>query len=734
MHADDSKELLLSRIPEPDLTLLRSLGALADERGTTAFVVGGVVRDLFLDVTNYDLDVVVETDATDFAEAAAALLGGSVKAHTRFGTVILVLPGGRKIDLATARSEVYERPGALPTVTPGEMESDLKRRDFSINSMALVLNADGFGTLLDPFDGRRDLTNQILRVLTNVSFEDDPTRILRGIRFCARFGLSMEPVTEALLRRAVNERLTDTVSGERLLNELKLILSEDDPWPPVFRLIDWGILPSMVEGWEPTKAVRATIVEIDGRLSETDEAGKRAPERWLTLFAALLQPLEPAVRERVVERLSAGRRVRRLVRELTEFERAVLPDLSAEKDPLPSALYRMLKRFSSETLLLARAQSPGSAVAERIALYTSRLAGTETELTGSDLAELGVPEGEAVGEILGALLDARLDGEVSSLDEERTLARSLAETLTRRTGTDSVAVKSTTDNEVPEAHEMAHKELLEEQPVVEATATAEVSPEPPAAEQKPQLVRRPVYEVRLDAFAGPLDLLLHLIREHEIDIYDIPIATITEQYLEYINFMESLDLALAGEFLEMAATLIRIKVQMLLPKETHDGAEEEDPREQLVRRLVEYKQFKEVADALSSKEQERRQHFARGVDPKSYADLEEEEVDIEDSLRDVTLFDLVDGLREVLSRVPVRVDVHSVDMDEITVEEQIDHIRTVISERGSLPFTEMFAAGASRFRLIATFIALLELMRLGEVKAVQKRNFGDIEIVARVEE
>ena len=735
MHGDDSKELLLSRIPEPDLTLLRSLGALADERGTAAYVVGGVVRDLFLDVTTCDLDVVVETDATDFAEAAATLLGGSVKAHTRFGTVILVLPGGRKIDLATARSEVYERPGALPTVTPGNMDSDLRRRDFSINSMALVLNADGFGTLLDPFDGRRDLTNQILRVLTNVSFEDDPTRILRGIRFCARFGLSMEPVTEALLRRAVNERLTDTVSGERLLNELKLILSEDDPWPPVFRLIDWDILPSMVEGWEPTKAVRATIVELDGRLSETNEAGEPAPERWLTLWAALLQPLEPAVRDRVVERLSGGRRVRRLVRELTEFERDVLPDLSAGKDLLPSTLYRMLRRFSSETLLLARAQSPGSDVAERIGLYTSRLAGTKAELTGSDLAELGVPEGEAVGEILGRLLDARLDGEVSSVDEERTLARSLAETLTRRTGTDSVAVKSTTDNEVPEAHEMAHEELLEKQTVVDATATAEVSPnQPSASEQEPQLVRRPVYEVRLDAFAGPLDLLLHLIREHEIDIYDIPIATITEQYLEYINFMESLDLALAGEFLEMAATLIRIKVQMLLPKETDDGAEEEDPREQLVKRLVEYKQFKEVAGALSSKEQERRQYFARGVDPKSYADLEVEEVGIEDFLRDVTLFDLVDGLREVLSRVPVRVDVHSVDMEEITVEEQIDHIRAVISERGSVPFTEVFRAGASHFRLIATFIALLELIRLGEVKAVQKRNFGDIEIVARVEE
>ncbi|MCK4409578.1 MAG: CCA tRNA nucleotidyltransferase, partial [Candidatus Eisenbacteria sp.] len=277
MHADYSKELLLSRVPEPDLNLLRSLGALADERGTTAYVVGGVVRDLFLGVTNYDMDVVVETDAVDFAEAAAAVLGGSVKAHTRFGTVILVLPGGRKIDLATARSEVYERPGALPTVTPGTMESDLKRRDFTINSMALVLNADGLGTLLDPFGGRRDLTNQILRVLTDVSFEDDPTRILRGVRFCARFGLSMEPVTEALLRRAVGKRLTDTVSGERLLNELKLILSEDDPWPPVFRLIDWGILLSMVEGWEPTKAVRTTIVETDRQLSGTDEVGEPAP-------------------------------------------------------------------------------------------------------------------------------------------------------------------------------------------------------------------------------------------------------------------------------------------------------------------------------------------------------------------------------------------------------------------------------------------------------------------------
>jgi segregation and condensation protein A len=514
----------------------------------------------------------------------------------------------------------------------------------------------------------------------------------------------------------------------------------------------------------------------------------------------LVEPLDPETRDRVVERLAAGRLVRGLVRELGDLERDVLPALSDPNEPRPSRLFRLLNRFSSETLLLKRAQEPGTAVAERIARFTAQLAGASTALGGSDLAALGVPEGRAVGEILDALLDARLDGELTSEEDERRLATRLAESLTNEGQTDSVAVDPG-PNERREAREMPREEPLEEQAATAtetATATQTVeptrdaesetaapeapseqgreapneetretppieraqaeeqagdatlteargdsagagSPAPasvapkPADERDEPLVKRPVYEVRLEAFEGPLDLLLHLIREHEIDIYDIPIASITEQYLEYINFMESLDLALAGEFLEMAATLIRIKVQMLLPRET-DEAEEEDPREQLVRKLVEYKQFKEVAANLSEKEKERRDFFPRGVDPKSYADLEEEEMDIEEFLRDVTLFDLVDGLREVLSRVPERVDVHAVDMEEVTVEEQIDRIRNIVAERDSVPFTDVFGAGASRFQIIATFIALLELIRLGEVRAIQKRNFGDIEIQARVEE
>jgi len=246
------------------------------------------------------------------------------------------------------------------------------------------------------------------------------------------------------------------------------------------------------------------------------------------------------------------------------------------------------------------------------------------------------------------------------------------------------------------------------------------------------LVHRPSYEVRLDAFEGPLDLLLHLIREHEIDIYDIPIATITSQYLEYINFMESLDLSLAGEFLEMAATLIRIKVQMLLPPAIDETEEDEDPREQLVRKLVEYKQFKEAAGVLSTHEEERKSFVPHSVDTRPFRAVEEEELETEDFLRDVTLFDLVDCLREVLERVPNRIDVHEVDREIVSVEDRMEHIRSEIT-RGATTFRKLFASAVTKVEIVTTFIALLELVRLGVILAVQDSTYGDIAIQARTE-
>ncbi len=257
-------------------------------------------------------------------------------------------------------------------------------------------------------------------------------------------------------------------------------------------------------------------------------------------------------------------------------------------------------------------------------------------------------------------------------------------------------------------------------------------PDADAGEDGPTLVRRPVYHVEIEAFEGPLDLLLHLIREHEIDIYDIPIAEITQQYLEYLEFMETLDLELAGEFLEMAATLIRIKVRMLLPPPIEEGEAEEDPREQLVRKLVEYKKFKEAAGELGGREEKRRGFFQHGVDMRAYRDLGEEP-DTEEFLRDVTLFDLVDGLREVLSRIPHRIDVHAVDMEQVTVEEEMDRLRTILGDGEPIQFDQLFAESVSRIQVITTFIALLELIRLGVLMVVQERTFGEILVSLKTE-
>lgn len=244
---------------------------------------------------------------------------------------------------------------------------------------------------------------------------------------------------------------------------------------------------------------------------------------------------------------------------------------------------------------------------------------------------------------------------------------------------------------------------------------------------------RCAYEVRLSAFEGPLDLLLHLIRENRVSISDIPIAQITQQYLEYISFMESLDLGLAGDFLEMAATLIRIKVQMLLPPPIEEGEREEDPRDQLVRKLVEYKKFKEAALSLSNSEEERRAFFPRGADPKAYADIADEGLETEEFLRDVTLFDLVDALREILSRVPQRIDEHRVGIEQVTVEEQMDWIRTTVRERGQVVFRSLFADRPTRMQVVTTFMALLELIRLGIIAVAQERVFGEIVLSARTE-
>lgn len=232
------------------------------------------------------------------------------------------------------------------------------------------------------------------------------------------------------------------------------------------------------------------------------------------------------------------------------------------------------------------------------------------------------------------------------------------------------------------------------------------------------------YSIKVPVFEGPLDLLLHLIRENKIDIYDIPIADITHQYLEYIEMMKELNLDIAGEFLVMAATLIHIKSRMLLPiEEVLDTQEQEDPRFELVQRLIEYQAYKESALAFREMEDERSNFFSR----KPFDKDAETETEPELSLFDLNLFDLLGAFRKLLEKAPP--EMVNITREALTVKDRMAFITERLENTDAVRFEDLFEGSATRSRLVVTFIALLEILRLGIARVYQDKEFGSIWIV-----
>lgn len=236
------------------------------------------------------------------------------------------------------------------------------------------------------------------------------------------------------------------------------------------------------------------------------------------------------------------------------------------------------------------------------------------------------------------------------------------------------------------------------------------------------------YRIKLNMFEGPLDLLLFLIKKEEVDIYDIPIADITKQFLEYVELITLLDLETAGDFILVAATLIRIKAQMLLPKNPEEGEEEEeDPRQELVRRLLEYQQYKEVALKFGELEVRERDFFRRGFFDYDFSDAEPEFVP---NTSNLSLFDLMAAFKRVLMRIPKETQ-HRVEAIPITIEDQIDYILQEIELERQLLFVNLLQKLPSKIYMIVTFIALLEMMRRGLIEATQSSPYGEIWIRRR---
>ena len=235
---------------------------------------------------------------------------------------------------------------------------------------------------------------------------------------------------------------------------------------------------------------------------------------------------------------------------------------------------------------------------------------------------------------------------------------------------------------------------------------------------------RPAVTFKLPRFEGPLDLLLHLIKRDEMDIYDIPIAHITKQYLEYLELMRALDLEVAGEFLVMAATLMRIKAKMLLPVPKADDEEDEgDPREELVQRLLEYRLYKEASEKLKEDEGLRRGLYERGMVP-----TEDDAGPL--PLAPATLFDLLEALNRVMARKPARV-VYEVKTEAYDIEDKMSLIARTVAEEGQLRFSALMEHAQARMEIVVAFMALLELVKLGQIVVVQDANFADILILPK---
>lgn len=408
-------DLLEERLSELLLRYIRTIAAVSQRHGIPVYLVGGFVRDLLLDRENRDLDLVVEGDGLGFAALLAEELGGRVRTHPVFLTAVVVDPEGFHIDIATARSEFYRTPAALPEVQTSALRQDLFRRDFTINTLAIRLGPGTVPELIDYFGGRHDLKEKTLRVLHSLSFIDDPTRVLRAVRLELRLGFRISSETLRLVEVALDEGIFDLLSGSRLRDELVMLL--DDPGLAlrgIERLAELDLLrvlhPAISWGDEARERLRGARAAWDWYHLEglTDP-----PVRvWRLHLMALSGDLGEL--ERLADRLMLAGEDRRLLvsfpARLEEARRRLeAPDL------LPHQALEALEPLAGEELLLLMAGEHRTWVRR----YLSELRPFELGIRGADLIAAGVPPGPRIGEALKATKRARLDGRIEAGEELR---------------------------------------------------------------------------------------------------------------------------------------------------------------------------------------------------------------------------------------------------------------------------------------------------------------------------
>ena len=421
--------MMRERLPAEVLDLLQAAGDLAEEQACEVFAVGGFVRDILLGSPNLDLDLVVEGDGIAYATALAERLKGRVRAHSKFRTAVVIFGDDKRVDVATARLEYYEYPAALPTVELSSIKMDLYRRDFTINALAVQLNPKSFGRLVDFFGAQRDMKERTIRVLHSLSFIEDPTRILRAIRFEQRYDFKIGGQTERLIKNAVKLDMLRKLSGSRLFHELQLIFEERKAVDCLKRLGEFKLLRAI----HPLLILRPNIERVLDELEKVLDWYRLlflSPKArsWVVYFLAMCNgmPLEEV--STLLQRFNLPKRHETdfltLRRTLDEVTYGIKRWQSAQGKP--SELCVLLENLPVEGVLYIMARNANDEPVRRnLSMYLTKLRDMEPDVRGHDLKDMGLPPGPRYGDILRSVKAAVLDGRANCREDQLAVAREL---------------------------------------------------------------------------------------------------------------------------------------------------------------------------------------------------------------------------------------------------------------------------------------------------------------------
>ncbi|WP_456397521.1 CBS domain-containing protein [Desulfurobacterium sp.] len=421
-HFKNVRQILKERLPSEIYELLKKVGEVAVGNGVNAYVIGGFVRDLIIGRKNFDVDIVVEGDATELARTFAKKVRGKVHVFDKFKTATVTLPDGFKIDFASARTEIYRAPGALPEVDTAPLKKDLFRRDFTINTLAVKLNGREFGKLIDFFNGLKDIKEKKIRVLHALSFVEDPTRILRALRFAVRYRFDIGKHTKKLLKIAVQKNLFRTVEGKRVYLELKHIFEEDNPLRIVNRMEEYGILKAFSPRFIWNRKKRDFFERIRKIINWHKLTFNKHKVNYSVLyFAAFLESLPAEEIDRVLKDFSVPADEGSLIKNL--LYRGKQFTIKLERGSFTnSELFEMLKREKEEMVLYVAARTTKEELKHRLLQYLKEWEGLKLAITGDDLKKMGLEPGPVFKEVLTELKHRVLDGEVENeynvLEEE----------------------------------------------------------------------------------------------------------------------------------------------------------------------------------------------------------------------------------------------------------------------------------------------------------------------------